>query len=73
MFVHEKSLASHPFRPMDEPNICFTVDDQQCRLLEKQDIQLSEDYYWTKLTEKDAQQICAEQIYTSPADEKFVA
>lgn len=58
---------------MDEPNICYYVNDQQWRLLEKQDIQLPDDYYWVNLTEKDAQQICAEQIYTSRTDEKFVA
>jgi hypothetical protein len=57
---------------MDEPNECFYASDEQCNTLLKRDIQLPDDYYFTDLCEKDAKQICAEQIYTSQADEKFI-
>lgn len=57
---------------MDEPAVCYYVDDQQCRLLEKQDIQLPEDYYFVAVEEKHTQQMCNEQVKSVLAEEKFV-
>ncbi|KAI6190917.1 hypothetical protein M3Y97_00170800 [Aphelenchoides bicaudatus] len=61
------------FGPSTNLNIAYYIDEQKRNLLEKMDIQLPDDYYWVTLSERDAEQICAEQIYTSKADEKFVA
>jgi hypothetical protein len=73
MVAHPELSSTHPFRPMDEPMICYYIGDQQCRVLEKMDIRLPDDYYFIKLKEEHAQQICDEQIKTGQSSADFTA
>ncbi|KAI6222567.1 hypothetical protein M3Y95_00907100 [Aphelenchoides besseyi] len=64
---------SHTFTPMDEPNVQFYATDEQCADLTKQYIELADGYKFVDLTEDAAVQICRDQLYTTPADEKYIA
>ncbi|KAI6174347.1 hypothetical protein M3Y98_01180400 [Aphelenchoides besseyi] len=64
---------SHPFTPMDEPNVQFYATDDQCADLIKQNIELADGYKFIDLTEEAAVQICQDQLYTTAADEKYIA
>lgn len=58
---------------MDEPAFIYYIDDQKCRQLEKQDIQLPEDYEFVALKEKHAKQMCGEQLIGFLTEEKCIA
>lgn len=64
--------GDYPFKPMNEPNWLFYSNSSQIEWLKQQDLSLPEGYSYVDLKKSDAVQICAEQLYTSKADEEFI-
>lgn len=73
MLTHPLLSSSHRFQPMDEAMVCFYINDQQCSVLEKMNIEVPNDYYFVELAEEHAKQICEEQISTGQSSEEFTA
>ncbi|KAI6217244.1 hypothetical protein M3Y95_01230000 [Aphelenchoides besseyi] len=70
-YLHEH--PTHPFVPMDEPIVQFYATDEQCADLMDRQIELADGYKFVSLSEEAAVQICRNQLYTTSADEKYIA
>ncbi|KAI6198627.1 hypothetical protein M3Y96_00539300 [Aphelenchoides besseyi] len=69
-YFHEH--LTHPFTTMDEPIVQFYATDDQCAVMDRQ-IELADGYYFVSLSEEAAVQICRDQLYTTSANEKYIA